>query len=80
MPKLIVIWFLSLAVVALCAPSVLAQFGRAVTPRVMSGDDIGFRVQGLDGNGKPSGVWVVRVNGEWVEVSTAPQRSPLTHQ
>jgi hypothetical protein len=38
--------------------------------RVMSGDDVGFRVQGRKGD-TPVGTLVVRVNGEWVEVQFA---------
>ena len=36
-----------------------------VTPTVMTGGDLGFRVEGLRG-GQPVGTVVVRVNGEWV--------------
>ena len=41
-----------------------------VPPRVISGDDFGFRVQGRKGD-TPVGTLVVRVNGEWVEVQFA---------
>ena len=37
-----------------------------VTPRVMSGADLGFRVEGLRG-GTAVGTIVIKVNGEWVE-------------
>ena len=37
-----------------------------VPPRVMTGEDVGFRVEGLRGD-RPVGKIVVRVNGEWVE-------------
>jgi hypothetical protein len=40
---------------------------RPVTPVVLSGADIGFRVTGLKGNA-PLGQLVIRVNGEWKEV------------
>ena len=36
-----------------------------VTPRVLAGADVGFRVEGLRGN-TPIGTVVVKVNGEWV--------------
>ena len=38
-----------------------------VTPRVLTGEDLGFRVEGLRGGSTPVGTLVVRVNGEWVE-------------
>jgi hypothetical protein len=41
-----------------------------VTPRVLSGDDIGFRVEGLRGS-TPVGKIVVRVNGQWIEAEAA---------
>jgi hypothetical protein len=41
-----------------------------VTPKVMTGPDVGFRVEGLRGN-TPVGKIVVKVNGEWVEADVA---------
>jgi hypothetical protein len=38
-----------------------------VTPRIVTGGDVGFRVEGLRGGSTPVGTFVVRVNGEWVE-------------
>ena len=38
-----------------------------VTSRVVTGGDVGFRVEGLRGGSTPVGTLVVRVNGEWVE-------------
>jgi hypothetical protein len=37
-----------------------------VTPRVVTGADLGFRVEGLRG-GTPVGTVVIRVNDEWVQ-------------
>ena len=45
-----------------------------VTPRVLSGTDVGFRVEGLRGS-TPVGKIVVRVNGQWIEAESA---SPAT--
>ena len=42
-----------------------------VPPRVMTGDEIGFRVEGLRGD-TPVGRVVVRVNGRWVEAEISP--------
>ncbi len=36
-----------------------------VPPKVMTGSDVGFRVEGIRGN-TPVGTLVVKVNGEWV--------------
>jgi hypothetical protein len=36
-----------------------------VTPTVLSGGDIGFRVEG-DRGGTPVGTLVVKINGQWV--------------
>jgi hypothetical protein len=38
-----------------------------VTPRVVTGEDLGFRVEGLRGGTTPVGTVVIRVNGEWVQ-------------
>jgi hypothetical protein len=37
-----------------------------VTPTVVSGADIGFRIEGVKGD-TPVGTLVIRVNGQWVE-------------
>jgi hypothetical protein len=41
-----------------------------VAPKIMTGSDVGFRVEGLRGN-TPVGKIVVKVNGEWVEADIA---------
>ena len=43
--------------------------------RIISGEDVGFRIDGIDGD-KVVGRIVVRINGEWVEAGgqTASQR------
>ena len=50
-----------------------------VPPKIMTGADIGFRVEGLRG-GVPVGTLVVKVNGEWVpaEMVTPNPRSLST--
>ena len=42
-----------------------------VPPRILSGGDVGFRVEGLRG-GTPVGVIVVQVNGQWVAAEIGP--------
>jgi hypothetical protein len=65
---------LALAVVLLLVTlvagvSVGAQVARApvpVPPTVLAGPDVGFRVEGVDGE-FPIGKLVVKVRGQWVE-------------
>ena len=40
-------------------------------PNVVSGADIGFRIDGFDGR-QPVGTLVVKVDGRWVEPKTPP--------
>ena len=41
-------------------------------PRVMSGSDIGFRVDRMSASGEAIGALVVRINGKWVETTSGP--------
>lgn len=57
---------------ALCTFGVGATWGSAqatqppnANPTVLSGDDLGFRIDSHKG-GKPVGTLVIRVNGRWV--------------
>jgi hypothetical protein len=75
------VWVLSLVVVT--AGSRLQSSHRSIAaaqatryqpfpePRVMSGEDVGFRVEGMQGD-QPAGAIVIRVNGKWVEARLAP--------
>jgi hypothetical protein len=57
----------------------VAQSTQAQAPMILSGSDIGFRVdRQRSGNlGRLTGAWVVRVNGQWVEPDTSGPR-PLS--
>jgi hypothetical protein len=74
MQKWIAVLFASLFAVAVFASGVM----RAQTSllereyRIVSGADIGFRIEGTDQSGKPVGRWMIRVDAQWVEVSGAP--------
>jgi hypothetical protein len=74
MQKWIAFLFASLIAVAVFASGVM----RAQTIflerelRIVSGADVGFRIDGTDQSGKPVGRWMIRVGGKWVEASTAP--------
>jgi hypothetical protein len=73
--KFITAWIASLIVVAI-ATFAYAQT-RAPQNRVLSGNDVGFRVEGMDSSGKPSGVLVLRINGQWVEVGGFAEVRPV---
>jgi len=74
MRKWLALWMMSLVTVGLLA----SAFTRAQTrePRVVSGSDVGFRVEGRNPAGEPTGTWVIRVNGEWVPVAPKPSLRP----
>ena len=77
MARLVLFWLGSLVAVAVVTTTLtLAQVRREV-PRVVSGADVGFRVEGTDPSGNATGVFVVRLNGEWVPVSSTPTVRPL---
>ena len=44
----------------------VARLPVPVPPTVLAGSDLGFRVEGIDGD-FPVGKLVVRVNGQWVQ-------------
>jgi hypothetical protein len=77
MARLVMFWLASLVAVAVVTTTLtLAQVRREV-PRVVSGADLGFRVEGTDPSGNASGVFVVRLNGKWVPISSMPTVRPL---
>ena len=49
---------------AVATSSVLA--GQSNEPRVLSGSDFGFRIDGVSRDGVPIGTLVVRIDGKWV--------------
>jgi hypothetical protein len=63
----VALWVVSVAVVGVL---VSAQTRREPSP-VLSGGDIGFRPEGWKGKVR-TGVFVVKINGEWVEAVEAP--------
>ena len=80
MKRWISLWLVSLAVVAgLTLVLARAQAPSQTPPpdaRVVSGADIGFRVESVSRTGEPSGTLVIRVNGAWVPVRFASDGSP----
>lgn len=72
-----IMWVASLAAVGVAA-QVAAQvpgFRALPEPKVVSGADVGFRVDGMYGN-VPSGVIVLRVNDQWVEARIGGNPGP----
>jgi hypothetical protein len=65
--QLIVACFLGIGLVAVGTWVYAQAYGaQPVQPTVISGNDIGFRIEGTRGD-TPIGTLVIRVNGEWVE-------------
>ena len=54
-----------------------APFVPAPTPFVVSGSDIGFRIEGRRGE-TPVGRFVVRINGQWVEANAGGEMKRLS--
>lgn len=74
--RLTFVWVTSLIAVGVAASAlVLAQ--TATDRRVVSGGDIGFRIDS-ERNGVPTGRLVIRMNGQWVEPKEAVGPSRLT--
>jgi hypothetical protein len=59
---------------------VLAQSTQSQAPVIISGSDVGFRVdrQRTQDLGKLAGTWVVRFNGQWIEPETVVRSRPLS--
>ena len=71
------LWLLSLVFVGTLAAGQHLGFNPLEEPIVVSGDDIGFRVEGYVGD-FPGGPLVIRLNGEWVEPkSPGPAAVPV---
>ena len=66
MKRLFLAWLASVVVVALMtAAFTLAQARQ--NGAVVSGNDLGFRLDGTDRSGNPTGTLVIRVDDEWIE-------------
>lgn len=92
MRRSIVLWLLSVSAAAAISAGVTAQvLSTRAEPRVLSGADIGFRVEGTKADVRTNpatgrrepvtrlvGRFVVRVNGEWLDVQEPGGLSHLT--
>ncbi len=72
MKRLVLFWLASLVMVAVVASTFTLAQTQPNDDRIVSGDDIGFRVEGTDGSGNPTGTLMIRLNGEWTQVASAP--------
>lgn len=71
-----IVWVASLLAVGALAREQAHSFSPLPGgPVVVSGDDIGFRIEGTLG-GAPAGTVVIRRNGEWVEPAWKPAFRP----
>ena len=62
----VLLWVASLFVVATLARAQVYRINPLAEPRVVSGPDLGFRIEG-EQNGVAVGPLVVKINGKWVE-------------
>jgi hypothetical protein len=70
MTKFVLLWFASLVAVAVVTASITLAQTRPTEPRIVSGSDVGIRIEGTDSRtGNPTGTLVVRLNGDWVEIA-----------
>ena len=68
------LWLVSLAAAGAVTA---AQVHRDASAAVITGNDIGFRPEGWNGKAR-TGIWLVRINGEWVEAQGAFKTVPAT--
>ena len=68
-----VLWIVSLVM----AGALAAAQTRREAAAVISGSDLGFRPEGWNGKAR-TGIWLVRINGEWVEAQGAFKTVPAT--
>jgi hypothetical protein len=69
-------WVASLVVVATLASGQAYSFDPLPAPMMLSGSDVGYRVEGWRG-GVPAGRLMVRINGTWLEAEPAPMPGGL---
>ncbi len=78
MKRLTLVWITSLALVAVATFAFAQNRFPLSQQQILSGNDIGFRVEGTGIDGKPTGTWLVRFNGAWVEVGSWAGVRPAT--
>ena len=61
---------MSLAIAAVMTATLTRAQSRLTDARILSGDDVGFRVEDMDHKENSADTFVVRLNGEWVAVGS----------
>ena len=69
------LWVMSLAAVGIVAAAQTRQSDQAV----ISGNDIGFRPDGVQRGNRLTGTFMVRINGQWIEAQSATKVGPASH-
>ncbi len=70
MPKRVALWVACLVAAVVLAAAAMGAQPVQLPPNqyhMLSGSDVGFRVEGTDASGKPVGTWMVKVDGKWIE-------------
>ena len=88
MHKWIVLWLTSLVLVVGLTSALMRAQGQVAPPfggqdpptdvRIVSGSDLGFRVEGINRAGEPTGTLVIRVKGQWVPARFTPDVRPAS--
>jgi hypothetical protein len=73
---LAVLWALSMVAAVTIAMAQAPEAIPTTAPIVVSGDDVGFRIEGQRGQ-TPVGKIVVRIEGQWVEAELSRLGKPL---
>ena len=77
MAALVVVWTLSIIAAATIATTAQTpEMVPSAIPTVVSGNDLGFRIDGQRGQ-TPVGRIVVRIDGQWVEAELSRLGKPL---
>ena len=75
--KLALLWVVSVVAVAAAASMLSSAQTTAPDKKIVSGNDLGFRIDSERG-GVPTGRFVIRMNGNWVEVKETVAASLVT--
>jgi hypothetical protein len=79
MKRFVMFWMASLVLVVMATFAFAQnQFpqNRLPQPQMLSGNDVGFRMDGTDVNGRATGTFMVRYNGEWITVGPSMMARP----
>lgn len=71
---LALLWSASLVAVGAWAQERVTVTG---PPRMLFGNDIAFRIDRMDVEGKPVGSLLVKIDGKWVEPTFSPSVKPM---